>query len=43
MGAKVGSRLLIVVPPTLGYGSQDKREIPARSTLVLVVDVLAAT
>ncbi|WP_329254349.1 FKBP-type peptidyl-prolyl cis-trans isomerase [Streptomyces canus] len=42
LGVKVGSRLLIVLPPTLGYGSQDQKEIPARSTLVFVVDVLAA-
>ncbi|MFI1360260.1 FKBP-type peptidyl-prolyl cis-trans isomerase [Streptomyces sp. NPDC020898] len=41
-GTKVGSRMLIVVPPTLGYGAQDQKGIPARSTLVFVVDVLAA-
>jgi FKBP-type peptidyl-prolyl cis-trans isomerase len=42
LGAKVGSRLLIVVPPALGYGSHAQKEIPTRSTLVLVVDVLTA-
>ncbi|WP_181139864.1 FKBP-type peptidyl-prolyl cis-trans isomerase [Streptomyces sp. Ru71] len=42
VGATVGSRLLVVVPPALGYGSQAQQGIPARSSLVFVVDVLAA-
>jgi len=42
VGAKVGSRLLVVVPPSLGYGTQAQRGIPARSSLIFVVDVLAA-
>ncbi|WP_217240115.1 FKBP-type peptidyl-prolyl cis-trans isomerase [Streptomyces sp. AC555_RSS877] len=42
VGAKVGSRVLLVVPPRLGYGAQARKGIPARSTLVYVVDILAA-
>ncbi|MFE3450204.1 FKBP-type peptidyl-prolyl cis-trans isomerase [Nonomuraea sp. NPDC059194] len=41
-GAKVGSRLLLVIPPNLGYGDAPSGEIPAKSTLVFVVDVLGA-
>ncbi|GAA3308129.1 FKBP-type peptidyl-prolyl cis-trans isomerase [Nonomuraea dietziae] len=41
-GAKVGSRLLLVIPPNLGYGDKDSGTIPASSTLVFVVDVLGA-
>jgi FKBP-type peptidyl-prolyl cis-trans isomerase len=40
--AKVGSRILLVVPPSLGYGAQARKGIPARSTLVYVVDILWA-
>ncbi len=42
VGATVGSQLLLVIPPDLGYGDQVKGSIPANSTLVFVVDVLAA-
>jgi peptidylprolyl isomerase len=41
-GKKVGSQVLLVVPPTLGYGSKKQGSIPANSTLVFVVDILAA-
>ncbi|MHC0428577.1 FKBP-type peptidyl-prolyl cis-trans isomerase [Streptomyces sp. O3] len=40
-GKKVGSRVLIVVPPDLGYGDEKKEGIPANSTLVFSVDILA--
>ena len=40
-GQKVGSEVLLVVPPSLGYGDQAQGEIPANSTLVFVVDILA--
>ncbi|MFE9839116.1 FKBP-type peptidyl-prolyl cis-trans isomerase [Streptomyces sp. NPDC005551] len=43
VGTKVGSRLLIVMPPSSGYGDQEQTGIPAHSTLVFVADVLAAT
>ena len=42
VGARVGSRVLIVIPPGLAYGNQTQKGIPARSTLVYVVDILAA-
>lgn len=42
MGQTVGSRVEIVIPPSLGYGSTANGAIPANSTLVFVVDILAA-
>lgn len=39
-GQTVGSQVLIVVPPELGYGDQPQGRIPADSTLVFVVDIL---
>jgi peptidylprolyl isomerase len=42
VGQKVGSQVLLVVPPDLGYGSDAQGSIPANSTLVFVVDILAA-
>ena len=41
-GHTVGSQVLLVVPPDLGYGNKDSGKIPANSTLVFVVDILAA-
>lgn len=40
-GQKVGSQVLLVIPPDLGYGDQESGSIPANSTLVFVVDILA--
>lgn len=40
-GQKVGSEVLLIVPPSLGYGSTEQNGIPANSTLVFVVDILA--
>ncbi|GHH75422.1 peptidylprolyl isomerase [Streptomyces sulfonofaciens] len=43
VGKKVGSRVLLVIPPQLAYKDQDKGpDLPANSTLVFVVDILAA-
>jgi FKBP-type peptidyl-prolyl cis-trans isomerase len=44
VGVKVGSRVLLVVPPADGYGSagQSDAGISATDTLVFVVDILAA-
>ncbi|HET7352158.1 MAG TPA: FKBP-type peptidyl-prolyl cis-trans isomerase [Marmoricola sp.] len=39
-GVKEGARLMLVVPPGLGYGATARPGIPANSTLVFVVDVL---
>ncbi|WP_148572394.1 FKBP-type peptidyl-prolyl cis-trans isomerase [Nocardioides caldifontis] len=41
-GVPVGSRVMLVIPPKLGYGDQEQEAIPAGSTLVFVVDVLQA-
>jgi len=41
-GVKVGSRVMLVIPPSLGYADQAQQDIPANSTLVFVVDVLQA-
>ncbi|MDN4480085.1 FKBP-type peptidyl-prolyl cis-trans isomerase [Demequina muriae] len=40
-GQTVGSQVLLVIPPELGYGEQESEAIPADSTLVFVVDILA--
>jgi len=42
VGQTVGSRVLLVIPPSLGYGSSAQGSIPANSTLVFVVDILGA-
>lgn len=41
-GVPVGSRVVMSIPPALGYGDQEQQGIPANSTLVFVVDVLGA-
>ncbi|MCA2222158.1 FKBP-type peptidyl-prolyl cis-trans isomerase [Nonomuraea aurantiaca] len=41
-GVPVGSRVVMSIPPDLGYGKQEQNGIPANSTLVFVVDVLSA-
>ncbi|MFG2823224.1 FKBP-type peptidyl-prolyl cis-trans isomerase [Kitasatospora sp. NPDC048365] len=42
VGQTVGSRVELVVPPSLGYGDQASGSIPANSTLVFVIDILEA-
>ncbi|MFT3875238.1 MAG: FKBP-type peptidyl-prolyl cis-trans isomerase [Propioniciclava sp.] len=41
IGQKEGSRVLLVVPASMGYGDQASGAIPANSTLIFVVDILA--
>lgn len=41
-GVRVGSRVLLQIPPELGYGSQEQEKIPADSTLYFVVDIKSA-
>lgn len=41
-GHKVGSQIVLVVPPEKGYGDQENNGIPANSTLVFVIDILSA-
>lgn len=44
VGKTVGSQVLLVVPPALGYGAAGQgTTIPGDSTLVFVVDILAAS
>jgi FKBP-type peptidyl-prolyl cis-trans isomerase len=43
VGKKAGSRVEMVIPPSLGYGAQAVSTIPANSTLVFVVDIVATT
>ncbi|MER7698829.1 MULTISPECIES: FKBP-type peptidyl-prolyl cis-trans isomerase [unclassified Streptomyces] len=38
---KVGSRVLLVIPPDQAFGDQEQQTIPKNSTLVFAVDVLA--
>ncbi|WFB10431.1 FKBP-type peptidyl-prolyl cis-trans isomerase [Streptomyces sp. LX-29] len=40
-GKKVGSRVMIVIPPELAYKDKKSDTIPANSTLVFSVDILA--
>ncbi|WP_134766027.1 FKBP-type peptidyl-prolyl cis-trans isomerase [Nocardioides sp. 1609] len=41
VGQKVGSRVMLKIPPADGYGDQEQNGIPAKSTLYFVVDILA--
>jgi peptidylprolyl isomerase len=41
IGKKVGSRVLLVIPPDQAFGDQQQQAIPKNSTLVFAVDVLA--
>jgi peptidylprolyl isomerase len=40
VGQPLGSRVLLVVPPDMGYGDKAQKGIPAKSTLVFVVDLV---
>jgi peptidylprolyl isomerase len=42
VGQKVGSRVLVEIPPKEGYGNKAQSGIPANSTLYFVVDILGA-
>ena len=43
VGQPVGSRVVVVIPPALGYGEQASSTIPANSTLVFVIDILGTS
>ena len=40
VGLRAGSRVMLVCPPATAYGATAQGDIPARSTLVFVIDVL---
>ncbi|MGW3210377.1 FKBP-type peptidyl-prolyl cis-trans isomerase [Streptomyces sp. NPDC001135] len=42
VGSRVGSRLLLVLPPDQAYGARPPKGIPAGASLVCVIDILAA-
>lgn len=41
VGQKVGSRVVLVVPPSLAYGKKEQSGIPANSTLIFTVQILS--
>lgn len=41
VGKKVGSRVLVVIPPAEAFGDKEQQGIPKNSTLVFAVDILA--
>jgi FKBP-type peptidyl-prolyl cis-trans isomerase len=43
IGVKAGSRVQLIIPPSLGYGSKAQSSIPANSTLIFDIDVLAVS
>ena len=43
VGQTVGSRVVAVIPPSLGYGQQASETIPANSTLIFVIDILGTS
>lgn len=43
VGMKQGGKRLLIIPPSMGYGSQDLGVIPPNSTLIFEVELLSVT
>jgi peptidylprolyl isomerase len=43
VGQKVGSQVIVIIPPADGYGAQGNADIKGTDTMVFVVDILNAT
>ncbi len=43
VGAQVGTKRLLLIPPTLAYGAKDYGPIPGNSTLIFEVEVVSIT
>ena len=43
VGAQVGTKRILVIPPNLAYGAQDYGPIPGNSTLIFEIDVVSIT
>jgi FKBP-type peptidyl-prolyl cis-trans isomerase len=41
VGQRVGSRVVLVIPPDLGYGKKKQSGIPANSTLIFTVQIVS--
>jgi FKBP-type peptidyl-prolyl cis-trans isomerase len=39
---KVGAKIVLIIPPDLGYGASAQNKIPANSTLIFNIEVLGA-
>lgn len=43
VGQRVGSRVVLVIPPNLAYGAKKQSQIPANSTLVFTVQIVSVS